>query len=101
MIHSLHDSVHQASGSFCSVVPVMVHPGLPQNLPAKTALPAWLVVIPAVFRIGTFRIFLIGKSVSGGSQSDERLACLRKLIKISRSEEHTSELQSRGHLVCR
>src|SRR5207253_7643642 len=28
--------------------------------------------------------------------------CLRQLLPVdSRSEEHTSELQSRGHLVCR
>src|SRR5690625_6156624 len=26
---------------------------------------------------------------------------LRKIIRLGRSEEHTSELQSRGHLVCR
>src|SRR5690625_7008970 len=34
--------------------------------------------------------------ISGGASQRERTACL-----ASRSEEHTSELQSRGHLVCR
>src|SRR5690625_5801117 len=31
----------------------------------------------------------------------ELIACNIKRIPFSRSEEHTSELQSRGHLVCR
>src|SRR5207253_5836239 len=30
-----------------------------------------------------------------------RLACAGEIQKRIRSEEHTSELQSRGHLVCR
>src|SRR5207253_11365872 len=32
---------------------------------------------------------------------DERIDLLRAHVQCSRSEEHTSELQSRGHLVCR
>src|SRR5690625_5700740 len=31
---------------------------------------------------------------------DDRFS-IRPVIKLTRSEEHTSELQSRGHLVCR
>src|SRR5690625_6821872 len=30
-----------------------------------------------------------------------RLVSTRRPVKFGRSEEHTSELQSRGHLVCR
>src|SRR5439155_25356267 len=50
----------------------------------------------------------LAELLEGGSALDERLfaeiaverrAALEKLRK--RSEEHTSELQSRGHLVCR
>src|SRR5690625_6266697 len=32
---------------------------------------------------------------------NEFTACFRVPLKQARSEEHTSELQSRGHLVCR
>src|SRR5690625_6872364 len=40
-----------------------------------------------------------GVNVSGGQK--QRLTIARALLKNPRSEEHTSELQSRGHLVCR
>src|SRR5437870_10770091 len=42
------------------------------------------------------------KSVAAAQQeSDTRLATLMARQDAARSEEHTSELQSRGHLVCR
>src|SRR5207253_10471567 len=41
----------------------------------------------------------------GGEQADREVACgmqeVETVGKHQRSEEHTSELQSRGHLVCR
>src|SRR5690625_1173599 len=41
-------------------------------------------------------------SIIGNQQSSPDAALVEKLINsIDRSEEHTSELQSRGHLVCR
>src|SRR5690625_6082798 len=36
-----------------------------------------------------------------GGLTSYRDACRRALTRQKRSEEHTSELQSRGHLVCR
>src|SRR5690625_5604588 len=47
---------------------------------------------------------LLGRLVDGTLQLDERdidESVLRSIDKIVRSEEHTSELQSRGQLVCR
>src|SRR5690625_5674759 len=41
------------------------------------------------------------KVLSGGPASDTRTLVARQEIEYLRSEEHTSELQSRGHLVCR
>src|SRR5690625_6416173 len=35
------------------------------------------------------------------TDSEDAAASLEKLVAAARSEEHTSELQSRGHLVCR
>src|SRR3712207_7517250 len=39
--------------------------------------------------------------LSGGRDDDEFVLLLRQLVRGSRSEEHTSELQSRQYLVCR
>src|SRR5690625_7880555 len=36
-----------------------------------------------------------------GSPKDRLESIMREHMTLSRSEEHTSELQSRGHLVCR
>src|SRR5437870_11328960 len=36
-----------------------------------------------------------------GRQRQEPLLVADRLLRLVRSEEHTSELQSRGHLVCR
>src|SRR5437660_2364901 len=40
-----------------------------------------------------------GEDVAGGA--DDGLALVGGVVGAHRSEEHTSELQSRGHLVCR
>src|SRR5439155_131352 len=37
----------------------------------------------------------------GGPRAEEARALAEELLELTRSEEHTSELQSRGHLVCR
>src|SRR5439155_24814807 len=50
---------------------------------------------------------LVGKRKRGSDSGDFRTAVTsqpddaRDLLRSHRSEEHTSELQSRGHLVCR
>src|SRR5690625_5319889 len=45
---------------------------------------------------------LLGKHFPGGSGSPANVVVEQdKLQDVARSEEHTSELQSRGHLVCR
>src|SRR5690625_6360557 len=48
----------------------------------------------ALFRV-FFKTLLLNQDAGGGSTITQQLA------KNLRSEEHTSELQSRGHLVCR
>src|SRR5690625_5879190 len=48
----------------------------------------------------TFAEMLVADaSVKNAKNKDEKISLLED--KIQRSEEHTSELQSRGHLVCR
>src|SRR5437870_11008556 len=47
---------------------------------------------------------LAGRARRKGDETDivgGRVACREVLVTRLRSEEHTSELQSRGHLVCR
>src|SRR5690625_6656656 len=49
-----------------------------------------------------FRSRARGSSRSSGTGSSSPSACCRRRRpRTRRSEEHTSELQSRGHLVCR
>src|SRR5207253_7413419 len=59
------------------------------------ALPAW----------AAFGIVAIANLIGGGAVSAAFAAKARQekvaLPRTGRSEEHTSELQSRGHLVCR
>src|SRR5690625_5531799 len=45
--------------------------------------------------------FLLGRAVILSTVSPFAIAFLATVWFIKRSEEHTSELQSRGHLVCR
>src|SRR5690625_3984546 len=45
---------------------------------------------------------LYGDTLRRGTQVPEESTCVKQLgVLAGRSEEHTSELQSRGHLVCR
>src|SRR5690625_5767056 len=70
--------------------------------------PRGLSVLSRVMRIFTHRIISPGLSLrqrpsrctfrAGRNLPDKEFRYLRTVI---RSEEHTSELQSRGHLVCR
>src|SRR5690625_6295956 len=46
-------------------------------------------------------VLLLHRDDLSGRQRKERAIELLGQVGISRSEEHTSELQSRGHLVCR
>src|SRR5690625_6088089 len=52
---------------------------------------------------GVIEINLLGQNVNAyrGPMHGGGTADLALLIRYIRSEEHTSELQSRGHLVCR
>src|SRR5438876_5316471 len=45
--------------------------------------------------------FLVIAARDASSISDDRQKCCSRLSRLSRSEEHTSELQSPVHLVCR
>src|SRR5439155_25569579 len=53
----------------------------------------------------TWRSTSTSPSSAGGSRTRSQASCPRELgdgcSDLDRSEEHTSELQSRGHLVCR
>src|SRR5690625_7076981 len=66
-------------------------PALTRRLASLSAcVPPKLLVMPDIDSNAS------GESVSGACGTDSRCG-----IDTSRSEEHTSELQSRGHLVCR
>src|SRR5690625_6886700 len=56
-----------------------------------------------LFRSPRTRIVVLSCSlvVLSRSLDCDRLGEIAGLVDIQRSEEHTSELQSRGHLVCR
>src|SRR5690625_5317393 len=60
-------------------------PGSDRIVPALPAMPGLALGIPAVMTAQLFFHFMKGQANRT----------------IGRSEEHTSELQSRGHLVCR
>src|SRR5690625_3019685 len=60
----------------------------------------WTYLAPLCFAVSTL-LLLVGQSLIGGFfLFTGSLLFLAVLIHL-RSEEHTSELQSRGHLVCR
>src|SRR5207253_4649336 len=42
----------------------------------------------------------LGVALANAGRSAEAIEHYRKALRVKRSEEHTSELQSRGHLVC-
>src|SRR5690625_7112886 len=100
----------------------LAHPARPAADPPKTAVPRQYDALvrpinrtlvcpigcpsPAVRRVQIPRHGRApARSIADGHWPEERLSttahahCPRS--KMARSEEHTSELQSRGHLVCR
>src|SRR5690625_5857406 len=73
-------------------LPVREHTGLPESLIARLVL----MKLEMVGLRGTANLY--PAELSGGMR--RRVATARAMAQ-DRSEEHTSELQSRGHLVCR
>src|SRR5437870_12991897 len=65
-----------------------LHDALPIS-PAQVAIAA-LEQVSREFQVDSDRVYLTGLSMGGNG-----------VWYLARSEEHTSELQSRGHLVCR
>src|SRR5215208_8340540 len=71
-------------------------------------LPIWLVSFVLFFFFNdtaTTEIYTLSLHdalpISAPPATSARLAPTRRCCSTPRSEEHTSELQSRGHLVCR
>src|SRR5690625_6392993 len=64
-----------------------------ETIPLSVAYAVWT-------GIGTVGATVVGILLYKESKSPFRLFCIVGIIG-TRSEEHTSELQSRGHLVCR
>src|SRR5690625_6318281 len=57
---------------------------------------------PAIFKDGDwYYVFSTDAQVGGTFKPGIQIRKSRDLVNWQRSEEHTSELQSRGHLVCR
>src|SRR5690625_6186046 len=59
---------------------------------------------PSQFRVGSGNAARPGggrRAACGAGATRLRRTSVLSLVTASRSEEHTSELQSRGHLVCR
>src|SRR5439155_18427792 len=56
---------------------------------------------PEPWHTATFRPLMTRRTPSGVFFALIRTQCFLSTRTTSRSEEHTSELQSRGHLVCR
>src|SRR5437870_1798567 len=79
-----------------------VMPRIPSELAATPDSP-----VKPMMPLGQFRdTFIIAVDSDGIAIIDQHVAHERVLFervmeRLSRSEEHTSELQSRGHLVCR
>src|SRR5207253_9490286 len=53
------------------------------------------------FRKGEFSIVVVSAKEANTPESDYWRSRAYNELALQRSEEHTSELQSRGHLVCR
>src|SRR5439155_12594990 len=78
---------------------VTVKPGYARNflLPKKLAVEATAGNLKAIERIRTS----LAKKTATELEAAQKQAELLNGVALKRSEEHTSELQSRGHLVCR
>src|SRR5690625_5669482 len=68
--------------------------------PSPSPPPGTLKRTPVSFNISLRRCAAKGSTGSINTDSDAQI-CSDTWIELARSEEHTSELQSRGHLVCR
>src|SRR5690606_14678357 len=90
--------------SFVSFVDMHIKPLIPRELNPETylnfALPGLGIVVAVVGLVvlGAFAANLFGR---WALRSGERLVARVPLVSSIRSEEHTSELQSRENLVCR
>src|SRR5690606_42100261 len=77
--------------------------------PLASVIPGQVVVaaILVVLAIGLVVLVVVthhvaqGETVMGGDEVDRGVGTTAALIEMIRSEEHTSELQSRENLVCR
>src|SRR5439155_21137418 len=65
------------------------------------SLPIRGVALPILMGLGKPRLPTIGFLIAGTVNLVLSILLVRPLGLAGRSEEHTSELQSRGHLVCR
>src|SRR5947208_6476415 len=79
-----------------------LHDALPISMSPATAVASWEVMDPGFETRSTRRTVLyptiaIAMMPSAGTKADAMSVHRR----VSRSEEHTSELQSPDHLVCR
>src|SRR5690625_5541482 len=70
--------------------------------PYKSEASVWNFILPlvALISVGVWGLWYTGGGATGVSLMDA-LANTDVAVALTRSEEHTSELQSRGHLVCR
>src|SRR5207253_8156822 len=81
--------------------------GLHSGKPARVTLSPAPEDTGIVFRAGADRIAAVPQSVVNShyattiGRNGTRVQTVEHLMAAARSEEHTSELQSRGHLVCR
>src|SRR5690625_6940550 len=84
---------------------VLLPPASPNRLNAPISSKCCIsrvAVALDVFAMPTyFRALIPPSNPSGPSSSMRRITFCWRSLSLSRSEEHTSELQSRGHLVCR
>src|SRR5690554_7286066 len=71
---------------------------LPQGLKLLNQAPeAWLLDMTDVKQVSSAAVALLLEWLKQAEQSNKRI----EITGMPRSEEHTSELQSRPHLVCR
>src|SRR5258708_11836888 len=80
--------------------PTLNHADAPCEL-VKTMRASILTLGPLMARLGVARVSLPGGCAIGARPIDLHLSALEKMGAEIRSEEHTSELQSPDHLVCR
>src|SRR5690625_5628522 len=82
-----------------SISPIRVYSRLDIILTSRPSSSKVSVILPPVYWYSSFSITVIWPFRLSAPSSDSSISWSTKLE--TRSEEHTSELQSRGHLVCR